>query len=844
MPSVRSDELGRVSGSNAGERDRLLVILEIVNASLAVMALVLGLAMGSNDRPLSVLTPASLRAFGVVSLLGLVCLWVLQNRGRFLLARVAAIPLLILEVLSIAPIVHVVRGWAILGFALPILAASLLLTPVMSFPCASLCAVISMLVDALMLGHVPDPLPAVLFFLLACVSWLGTHILPPALSELRTRVRTLEEHAVRSQAFFEHANDAIFVLRDGRFVDCNPKALEMFAASRDDMMGRTPADFSPPRQPDGHDSKDAALDWIERALRGESQMFDWLHVRRDGTPFDAEMSLNAMDIGSERYVEAIVRDVTERKRAEAALRESQRRLFTLMSNLPGMAYRYVYHPSRNLEFASEGAEALTGYPAAQLMSAQVSYAEMLHPDDRVSAWNLIQQALSEGHAFHITYRLRTRDGDEKWIREQGRGVVNDRGEITHVEGFAEDITARRHTLEALRASESAYRSVYDTAPSLIATIARDGTILACNPRTLELLGYGREEIQGRSIFEHMGPTDRARGAEALDEAFTKGRVTDAQFNMIRRGGKLLQVVANMAVLRQTTAPPCAICILSDVSERNRLEQRLRQAQRLEAVGKLAGGIAHDFNNILSIIGGYCDFALATLEPGTPAHEYVEEIRRAGERARDLTRQLLAFSRRQVLQLCPLDLNEVIRRATGTLTRIVGQEVELSFDLADDLRVVNADATQIGRVLANLVINARDAMPDGGSITISTRNVTPESQPPSQNVALGPGCHVMMSVSDTGPGIPPEVMEHLFEPFYTTKAPGKGTGLGLATVYGIVRQLGGIVCADSGEGEGATFHVYLPSAQDAATLEHTATIAQSDAGEILTPSRNPAANSEG
>ncbi len=813
MASVTVDESSQASAAFEQDRNRLLIVLERINAVLAVFALILGLVMGPRDRPFSVITPASLRAFAVVSLLGLSGLVWLQRRGNFTIARTASVLVLTLEVLVIAPIAHVVHGWAILGFALPILAASLLMRAVMSFPIAALCAVISMLVDALALGNVPDPLPVVLLFLLACMSWLGTRLLQATLFELRTRLRAIEENAVRSKAFFEYANDAIIVLQEGRVVDCNPRTVALFGLPREMLLGQTPGDLSPRVQPNGQDSHEMAEGWIARALGGESQVFDWSHVHADGTPFDAEISLNAMDIGPQRYVHAIVRDVTARKRSEAALRESERRLQTLMSNLPGMAYRCLYSPERELEFASQGAQDVTGYAAEHLAGSHASYTQLIHRDDRDATWQLIVATVTEGLPYHVVYRIQRRDGEERWIREQGRAVTDASGETTHLEGFVEDITARRHALDALRASEDAYRSFYETAPNAIITIARDGAILGCNPRTLDLLTTTRNEIEGHAITHFVAPALHESISAALDAVFSEGRLTDTHLSMLSGNGSERQVVASMSLLERAGAPPCALCVVNDVTEQNQLERRLRQAQRLEAVGKFAGGIAHDFNNILSIIRGYCDFALSALGPDAPAYGYLTEIQQASERATELTQQILTLSRRQILELYPLDINRAITQAIDALAPKTRSIVDIRLNLADDLPTVNANTMQIGRVVGNLVANAADAMPDGGTVTISTQSAPADTLPPPDDIVLPRKPHVLLTVSDTGPGVPQEILDHLFEPFYTTKAPGKGTGLGLATVYAVVRQLEGTVLVNSTTGDGAEFLVYLPCADE-------------------------------
>ena len=280
-----------------------------------------------------------------------------------------------------------------------------------------------------------------------------------------------------------------------------------------------------------------------------------------------------------------------------------------------------------------------------------------------------------------------------------------------------------------------------------------------------------------------------------------------EFKGSRRDGTLVDLEASVSAAT-ISGNSYIIAAIRDVSERKRLEAQFRQAQKMEAVGQLAGGVAHDFNNLLTAILGYTDLARAHLAPDSEAAKDLDETQRAAVSAANLTGQLLAFSRKQMLQPVTLDVNSVLREIRNMLTRMVGEHIEITLDLADDVHMITADPSQLEQVVMNLVVNARDAMSTGGEVRIATANATVDAANPRE--MLPPGAYVLLTISDTGAGMTPEVRRHLFEPFFTTKERGKGTGLGLATVYGIVKQSGGWILVDSEVGQGTRFSVYFPA----------------------------------
>ncbi|PYS96265.1 MAG: hybrid sensor histidine kinase/response regulator [Acidobacteria bacterium] len=373
---------------------------------------------------------------------------------------------------------------------------------------------------------------------------------------------------------------------------------------------------------------------------------------------------------------------------------------------------------------------------------------------------------------------------------------------------AENRRARQRAEGELRESEERYRLLFENNPHPMWVYDLETLrFLAVNEAAVRHYGYSREEFLTMTIKDIRPPED----VPALLENITRiGEELDKAGVWRHRkkdGGVIdVEITSHTLVFAGRRAE---VVLANDVTERKMLEEQLRQSQKMEAVGQLAGGVAHDFNNLLTAITGYSDLAIRRLKAEDPLRHHIEEIKKAGERAAALTRQLLAFSRKQVLQPKVLDLNAVVSEMEKMLRRLIGEDVEFRTALASDLGSIKADPGQIEQVLLNLCVNARDAMPGGGNLTVETSNVYLDEEYASHHVGVESGAYVMLAVSDTGYGMDEETQSRIFEPFFTTKEMGKGTGLGLSTVYGIVRQSGGNVWVYSEVGRGTTFKVYLP-----------------------------------
>ena len=370
---------------------------------------------------------------------------------------------------------------------------------------------------------------------------------------------------------------------------------------------------------------------------------------------------------------------------------------------------------------------------------------------------------------------------------------------------------RRQAELALRASEERYRSIAEATNEWIWSVAADGQIQYSNRTVEAMLGYAPEELLGKSFFELVHPDDVAPARKILSASVTTSKGWTAfPVRCRHQDGTYRHLESNAAPVQGPAGEVLGFQGANrDVTERLSLEAQLRQSQKMEAIGTLAGGIAHDFNNLLTTILGYSQVLLQELGPEGTLSSQINEIRKAGERAADLTRQLLAFSRKQILQPVVLDVGAVVRDTEKMLNRLIGEDIEIVLSVDDSASLVKADPGQLEQIVMNLVVNARDAMPRGGRLTIQTRNCEIGAVRMRATPGLRQGPHVCLSITDTGTGMDRETLSHIFEPFFTTKEKGKGTGLGLSTVYGIVKQSGGYIQADSEPGKGTTFTIYIP-----------------------------------
>jgi len=455
-----------------------------------------------------------------------------------------------------------------------------------------------------------------------------------------------------------------------------------------------------------------------------------------------------------------------------------------------------------------GAERMLGYSRSEIIGRSI--ATVTHPDHRDEALEN-QARLKRGDSVVRRESVRVRkDGNPIHIALTVSPLKDKDGRMVGSSGILRDITERKLIEDALRRSEASYRSFVENAPFGIVRTTPDGLIVQANPALVQMLGYTSEQ----EVIGLRMATDVYHHAEEREVATAWCRQQDSvqgiEVDWKHKDGRPFTIRCDAHVVRDRDGNLEFLeGFIEDISERRAMEMQLRQGQKMEAIGRLAGGIAHDFNNLLGVIIGYGDFVSEQIGADSPLRNPVEQIKKAGDRASALTRQLLAFSRQQVLETKVLNLNTIVADMIKMLPPLLGEDIQLRTSLAPALGLVKADQGQIEQVIMNLAVNARDAMPGGGRLTIETRNSHLDEEFVMRHRPTIPGEYVMLIVSDTGSGMDAQTQAHIFEPFFTTKEQGRGTGLGLATVYGFVKQSGGYVWVQSEPGVGSTFTIYLP-----------------------------------
>jgi PAS domain S-box-containing protein len=569
-------------------------------------------------------------------------------------------------------------------------------------------------------------------------------------------------------------------------------------------------------------STDGLRELNERLKRGESGQFEILNYRKDGSEHWIEVSVNPIpdESGRTTHLVSVQRDTTRRKVEDERFRALLRNAADLI---------WVVEPNATIRWASPSMANTLGYEPAEVEGSQRT--DLIHPDDVDLAREALEEvAMAPGRSAEIEARIRHKDG--RW-RNIAAVVTNlmDHPSIGGIVVNANDVTERRQAESVRREAEERFRSAFDSAPIGMCLVGIDGRMLQVNTALTNITGYSEADLLRSSLGDIVPLDDFERYRDCTGRLTCSDRIHQMEMSFIHHNRRTVRTHLSVSLVSDDGGTPLYYILqIEDITEREKLEDQLRQAQKMEAIGQLAGGVAHDFNNILSIVQSYARFALEAIDPNDPTHGDVEQIAKAGDRATALVRQLLAFSRREISSPVVLDVNHAISGIEKLLQRTIGEDVHLTTVISEEAPRTLIDTANFEQIIMNIALNARDAMPSGGRLSIQTDRVAAGGED-SISPTLPPGPYAQITISDTGQGMSSEVLERIYEPFFTTKSRGRGTGLGLSTVYGIVQQAGGDISVRSQPGRGTTFSVLLPASDESVP------VANEGAPETASPGKN-------
>src|SRR5579883_1031007 len=634
------------------------------------------------------------------------------------------------------------------------------------------------------------------------------------IQERKETLESLRASLSLFRAAFEDTNVAMIVSDiENRFLRVNAAFARLFGYTPAEMIGMTVADITHP------DDLAESYAKREQLLAGQAHFTQHKRYRhRDGRTLwgITSVSLVRNADGQPALFVGQVQDVTAQKKAEINLRESEGR-FQAFFHATTAAMVEISPDARYLR-ANVAFYQMFGYSPEELPNLTVG--DIVYPEDRETVLaQYAQVGRGERSSYTADRRYRRKDGSPLWARVSVVAASEEGGRPRVITAVVVNLTDWKLAEDALRVSEDRFRLLVESVRDhAIFMTDPDGHVIAWNSGAERVYGYSTDEALGLPLSQFHTPEGVASGApiKRLARTAEAGSYRNEEW-CVRKDGSRFWAEISTTALRNNGAGELRglVVVMRDMTDRRQLEEQFRQSQKLEAVGRLAGGVAHDFNNLLTVINGYADVLLATCPPSNPDSEPLKAIRDAGERAAALTSQLLAFSRKAIVEPRVLNLNDVIDQSARLLRRLVGEDISLTTSLAAGLHSIKADSTQVEQILLNLAVNARDAMPTGGQLTIETRNVHLREGDTAVYPDLQPGPYVQLAVSDTGCGMTDAVKARLFEPFFTTKEPGKGTGLGLAMVYGAVKTHGGHISVYSEVDVGTTFKILLPVTSEVA-----------------------------
>lgn len=638
-------------------------------------------------------------------------------------------------------------------------------------------------------------------------------------AELHQNVKQAEE---KYRSIFENAVEGIFqTTPDGRFLSANPAMARMLGYDSPDDLITNITDISKQIYVEP-DKRDEYLSRLKN--KGSVADYQFQAYRKDGSLIWIREKANVVKSkdGKVLWLEGICEDITEKREAENALKESEEKYRLHFESV----FDVICTIDKDFRImdVSPSVERILGYKPEELVGNFIQDLDILTPLSLMQAFSN-KNGILKGEEISVTlYEFIAKDGTRKFGEVSGKPLVKN-NEIIGVISVARDVTEKKKAEKELYETKQMLENIAQGISDGVLLLAKDLTVLWANEGSVKIAGKKIDDILHRKCFEAIFDLDdtfpNSKNPCPIDEILQTGQParTTATLKTDKNENRFLEV--SVYPVRDKAGQIMQfVHLCKDVTEFKKLELQYHQAQKMESIGRLAGGVAHDFNNLLTAILGYSSISLSGMEEDHPLKGNIEEIKKAAEQATLLTRQLLAFSRKETIRPMILDLNDSVRDMDKMVNRIIGEDIDLISIFDPDLCKVKMDPGQIEQVIMNLVVNAKDAMPSGGKLTIETGNVyLDEEYGRGHGVEIEKGNYAMVSLSDTGGGIDKELQANIFEPFFTTKEKGKGTGLGLATVYGIVKQNNGYVWVYSEKGEGTTFKIFLPQiSEEQETIE--------------------------
>ena len=650
------------------------------------------------------------------------------------------------------------------------------------------------------------------------------------ISKRKQAERALRESEGKYRNILENMDD-IYLETDlkGNYIFFNDSLCRVLGYSREELQNINYRLIGPPER----------VQYIYKALNEiyvtgrEKNFAEYKLIARDGSTIYLDMSVSLLrsSTGEPVGFKAFGRDITEKVKARRKIEESERRLRLITDNIADVIWTMDFN--MHFTYISPSIIRVAGFTPEEVINTPVK--AIVPPDHYEQFKQLLADELAreEKRPFSTESGVTIyeipflhKDGSPRWAEINVAFNRDENGRAFEIVGVARDVTKRKRAEEALQESEKLYRMIVENVNDIVWTVGLDLHFTYVSPAHVRLTGFTTEEIVSMTLPDLVTAESFELAAKTLAEElaletsgqpFNPNRYRILELEVLRKDGSHVWVEITAIFNRDPDGRPTEIIAVGrDITERkkvaeerDKLEKQLAQAQKMETIGRLAGGVAHDFNNMLSVILGYVDLAKLHVAPKHFILKDIAEIEKAAIRSRDITRQLLAFSRQQIIEPKVIDINEMIARVQKALIRLIGEDIELEVIRGENLGMVKFDPSQMEQILINLAVNARDAMPDGGKLMMETENVALDDCYCDNHAGFTPGRYVRLSVSDNGVGMDQETLQHIYEPFFTTKETGKGTGLGLATIYGIVQQNNSFINVYSEPGHGTTFNIYIP-----------------------------------